>query len=131
MSESTKKCPACGGEVRGRADKKYCDEYCRNVFNNQQYCETHEYVRNINQNLRKNRKILERLLLNHRFMARAPQYRLFSMGFRFQYFTHTYTNRNGQLYYFCYEYGYLLLDKERVLIVKKQPSDEKYPALIR
>ena len=66
MSESTKKCPACGGEVRGRADKKYCDEYCRNVFNNQQYCETHEYVRNINQNLRKNRKILERLLLNHR-----------------------------------------------------------------
>jgi hypothetical protein len=53
------------------------------------------------------------------------------MGFRFQYFTHTYTNRNGQLYYFCYEYGYLLLDKERVLIVKKQPSVEKYPAFIR
>jgi predicted nucleic acid-binding Zn ribbon protein len=108
MTDQERKCLTCQKELKGRSDKKFCNEYCRNVFNN-------------NQNLRKNRKILEGFLRNKHFMARAPQYRLFSQGFRFQFFTHTYTNRQGRQYFFCYEYGYMLLDKERVLIVKRKP----------
>ena len=125
MTEQEKKCLTCQKELRGRSDKKFCNEYCRNVFNNRSYSETNLYVRNINQNLRKNRKILEGFLRDKHFMARAPQYRLFSQGFRFQFFTHTYTNRQGRQYFFCYEYGYMLLDKERVLIVKRKPKTDQ------
>jgi len=125
MTDQERKCLTCQKELKGRSDKKFCNEYCRNVFNNRSYSETNLYVRNINQNLRKNRKILEGFLRNKHFMARAPQYRLFSQGFRFQFFTHTYTNRQGRQYFFCYEYGYMLLDKERVLIVKRKPVTDR------
>ncbi|MBU3743341.1 MAG: hypothetical protein FGM61_02175 [Sediminibacterium sp.] len=131
LSPTIRKCLSCGSIVRGRPDKKYCDESCRNSYNNRYYSESHAYVRNINQNLKKNRTILERLLPKHRLMARAPQYRLYSMGFRFQYYTHTHTNKNGKQYFFCYEYGYLLLDKERVLIVKRPATSEKIAESIR
>lgn len=125
MLDQERKCLTCQKELKGRSDKKFCNEYCRNVFNNRSYSETNLYVRNINQNLRKNRKILEGFLRNKHFMARAPQYRLFSQGFRFQFFTHTYTNRQGRQYFFCYEYGYMLLDKERVLIVKRKTQPDQ------
>lgn len=131
LSSTIRKCLSCGAIVRGRPDKKYCDESCRNSYNNRYYSESHAYVRNINQNLKKNRTILERLLPKQRLMARAPQYRLYSMGFRFQYYTHTHTNKNGKQYFFCYEYGYLLLDKERVLIVKRPTAAEKLTPSIR
>ena len=131
VSPTIRKCLSCGAIVRGRPDKKYCDESCRNSYNYRYHSESHAYVRNINQNLKKNRTILERLLPKQRLMARAPQYRLYSMGFRFQYYTHTHTNKNGKQYFFCYEYGYLLLDKERVLIVKRPATSEIISAKFR
>ncbi|MFN7822301.1 MAG: hypothetical protein ACK5PO_05020 [Bacteroidota bacterium] len=120
MTAEERKCVTCQKPLRGRSDKKFCNEYCRNVYNNRMYSETNSYVRNINQNLRKNRKILQGFLRDKHFMTRAPQYRLFSQGFRFQFFTHTFTNRQGRQYFFCYEYGYMLIDKEKVLIIKRK-----------
>ncbi|MEO7801082.1 MAG: DUF2116 family Zn-ribbon domain-containing protein, partial [Ginsengibacter sp.] len=60
-----KKCLACGKPLRGRVDKKFCDDYCRNNYNNRQKAKgSHSsFVRNINNCLLKNRKILESILL--------------------------------------------------------------------
>ena len=59
-SNETKTCLACGKPLKGRIDKKFCDDYCRNNYNNQQKAKgSHSsYVRNINNTLLKNRKIL-------------------------------------------------------------------------
>ena len=43
------------------------------------------------------------------------------MGFNFDYFTNVFTTKQNNTYRFCYEFGYLLLDGEKVLIVKWQP----------
>uniref|UniRef100_UPI00374D4ADE DUF2116 family Zn-ribbon domain-containing protein n=2 Tax=Ferruginibacter sp. TaxID=1940288 RepID=UPI00374D4ADE len=57
-----KKCLTCGKTIKGRTDKKFCDDYCRNGYNNQLKAGDNNYVRNINNALRKNRRILESLL---------------------------------------------------------------------
>jgi len=42
-------------------------------------------------------------------------------SFNFNYFTHQYKTAKGNTYHFCYDYGYLLLPEEKVLIVNWQP----------
>ena len=58
----TKLCLNCNKPVKGRTDKKFCDDYCRNNYNNQLKSNTINLVRNINNALGKNRRILENLL---------------------------------------------------------------------
>ena len=121
-SHDTKVCLACGKPLKGRIDKKFCDDYCRNSYNNQQKAKGSysSYVRNINNALLKNRKILETLLSNGEETTKANKEKLQRIGFQFKYFTHTFTNKKGNVYYYCYEYGYLPLENDWYLIVKEK-----------
>ena len=116
-----KKCLACGKPLKGRVDKKFCDDYCRNSYNNQQKAKGSysSYVRNINNALLKNRKILETILSDVK-TAKANKEKLQGLGFQFKYITHTYTNKEGSTYLYCYDYGYLPLDNDWYLIVKRK-----------
>ncbi len=118
----TKKCAACGKTLKGRVDKKFCDDYCRNNYNNQQKAKgSHSnYVRNINNSLLKNRKILEGLLPETEDMAKTTHDKLQQKGFVFKYHTHTYKNKKEQVYYFCYDYGYLPLENNWYLLVRRK-----------
>jgi len=75
-------------------------------------------IRNINNILRKNRRILEELIPDE--TAKTTRGRLIEKGFNFQYLTSTYTNRKGMMYYFCYEYGYLPLENDWLFLVKRK-----------
>ena len=120
-----KTCLTCGKTLQGRADKKFCTDYCRNAFNNQLNSNENRYMRAINQHLRKNRRILEGILAPGQRLTKISKKYLLDTGFLFGYFTHTYTNRNGKLFYCCYEYGYFRMEKEVILIVKlKNPSEQ-------
>ncbi len=113
-------CLACGKTVRGRADKKFCNDSCRNLFNNQLKTDANNYVRNINNVLKKNRRILENLLPQQEDTTRIPRDKLLQLGFEFRYNTHIYHNRKGNAYHFCYEYGYLALENNWYLVVKRK-----------
>jgi len=115
---AAKICIACGKPVKGRSDKKFCDDYCRNVYNNDLKADTNNYVRNINNGLRKNRRILQECLLAGDDMAKTTKDKLLHSGFQFKYITHTYTNKKGNIYFFCYDYGYLPLENDWYLVVK-------------
>jgi hypothetical protein len=119
--ETTRCCLQCNKPLKGRADKKFCDDYCRNAYNNRSKLEEHTYVRHVNQVLKKNRRVLEELLGNEG-MAKQPKLNLINKGFQFQFHTHQYKNKNGQVYYFCYEYGFLPLEGDRYLIVKRKEN---------
>lgn len=118
----TRACLYCSKTLKGRIDKKFCDDYCRNNYNNQQKAKgSHSsYVRNINNALLKNRKILESLLPDAEETAKASKEKLMNLGFQFKHLTHIYTTRNGKKYFFCYDYGYLPLDNDWFLIVRKK-----------
>ena len=114
-----KQCKACNKSIKGRTDKKFCDDYCRNTFHNHTKADGNNRVRNINNALRKNRRILQGLLPEKEKMIKTTAEKLFIQGFQFKYKTHSYTNSKGNVYFFCYEYGYLLLENNRYLIVKR------------
>jgi hypothetical protein len=118
----TRVCLACGNILRGRVDKKFCNDYCRNNYNNVQKSKAGQnlLVRNINAALLRNRKVMESILPYNEDTAKAHKDKLQRLGFHFRYFTHLYTTKTGKTYYYCYDYGYLPLDNDWFLIVKKK-----------
>ena len=57
----SKTCPECGDKIVGRIDKKFCSDGCRNAYNNKLNKDGKNLIRNINNRLRKNWRILEAL----------------------------------------------------------------------
>jgi len=113
-------CLACNKAVKGRTDKKFCDDYCRNNYNNELKSNNNNFIRNINNALGKNRRILEGHLAVGEELAKISKDKLLQKGFQFKYITHFYTNKKGNTYFFCYEYGYLPLDNDWYLVVKSK-----------
>ena len=115
-----RKCLSCDKNVIGRADKKFCNDYCRNEYNNAQKADTTNLMRNINAALAKNRRIMQGLFAEGEEIHKVHFDKLQLKGFSLKYFTHTYTNKKGQVYFFCYDTGYLPLENNWFLLVKRK-----------
>ena len=113
-------CLSCDKPLKGRSDKKFCNDYCRAAYNNELKSITNNQMRNINNALSKNRRILEELLPEGEETAKATMQKMIQKGFLFKYVTHLYTTKTGKTYYYCYEYGYLPLDNDWYLIVRRK-----------
>ncbi len=116
----SRQCLCCDKPLRGRTDKKFCDDYCRNSFNNHLKAATYNFVRNVNHALGKNRRILEGLFSEGEDMTKTTKEKLLQKGFLFKYMTHFYNNKKGNTYYFCYDYGYMPLNNEWYLLVRRK-----------
>ena len=112
-----KTCPECGDKIIGRADKKFCSDACRNSYNNRKNSDTKNLMRNINNKLRKNYRILDKL--NPEDKTKTTKNRLVDAGFDFNYFTSIYTTKAGTTYYFVYDQGYLPLEGDFYALVKR------------
>lgn len=115
-----KKCLSCGKNIQGRADKKFCDDYCRNTYNNQVKSHHHQLFKDINAQLKKNRMLLAAKVKPGEETAKCPKKALLQDGYDFKYHTHTYTTKKGSTYQFCYDFGVLELEGEWILIVKNE-----------
>lgn len=115
-------CTYCQKKLSGRSDKKFCDDNCRNQFNNAKNQDDGKYIKFINQILKHNRKVLLQVLGDEEKIKVAKE-KLRILHFEFKYFTHQYITQKGAVYHFCYEFGYLQLDEEKVLVVKRDPKD--------
>jgi predicted nucleic acid-binding Zn ribbon protein len=113
-----KSCQECGDIIHGRADKKFCSDQCRVAFNNRLNSDQNNYVRNVNHALRKNRRLL--LSLYNSGKTKVSRERLMQCGFDFNFFTNQHKTKDGAIYYYCYEHGYLPIDQELYLLVIKQ-----------
>jgi len=108
-------CKNCETEFFGRQDKKFCSDYCRNNYNNRLNSDAYNFVRNINNTLRKNRRILAQL--NPTGKTKVHRDKLMANGFNFNYHTNTYVTKAGKTYYFCYDQGYLELENGILALV--------------
>jgi len=111
-------CLDCGNPLKGRSDKKFCDDGCRNNFNNRLKSDDGILFKKINLILKKNRTILAKL--NPDGKIKVLKKKILAAGFNFDYFTHHYQTQNGNKYIFCYEFGYLALNEEEYLLVKRE-----------
>lgn len=112
-----KKCLECGKVVVGRSDKKYCDVYCRNEYNNRLNSDTSKLIRNVNYILKKNRRVLVRLKKENKI--KCTKERLIAEGFNFSYFTNKMKTSSGAEYYFCYDQGLIELENNYCQLVLK------------
>ncbi|WP_339714798.1 hypothetical protein [Cyclobacterium amurskyense] len=126
MTKRNQYCEDCGNPLSGRSDKRFCDDYCRNHFNNKMKSGSNNLIRNINNALKKNRNILAGILNEENDTAKISREKLLESGFLFKYGTHSYTNKKGNVYIYCYDYGYLKLDQDLILVVrlKNDPLDK-------
>ncbi|MDT0557972.1 hypothetical protein RM697_04905 [Ichthyenterobacterium sp. W332] len=113
-----KKCPECDNDIIGRVDKKFCSDGCRNAYNNRINKDSKNLIRNTNNRLRKNYRILE--VLNPDQKKKVSRSKLIEHGFDFNYFTSIYTTKAGAIYYFVYDQGYLPLEGDYYALVKRE-----------
>jgi hypothetical protein len=121
MDSSNRKCSQCASELKGRIGQRFCSDQCRATHHNLEKLQNRgeQLIKEVNIILRRNRTILRqaspegKTTVNRQVLERA--------GFDFRYFTNLYRTQKGNTYHFCYDYGYLLLPEDKVLIVNQQP----------
>jgi len=118
-------CLECGSKIRGRIDKKFCNDQCRNAYHNRTKSEASALVKQVNRVLWQNRAVMNRLIPEVKGKTTVSRSRLIQEGFDFSYHTHTHTTRNGHTYVFCYEFGYLPLENEVIMLVKREEKEQR------
>lgn len=113
-----KTCLECSVKIVGREDKKFCSDNCRNAYNNKMNKDTTNFMRNINNKLRKNYRILAEL--NTEGKSKATRDKMLNKGFDFEFFTNILQTKTGNTYYFLYDQGYRSLDNDYYMLVKKE-----------
>ena len=98
-------CPVCGKELQGRIDKKYCTPKCKNIAQYEKRLINEQFYLFVDKQLKTNRRILKEFNRAGKATVRAQV--LLDEGFNPKYITHYWKNRKGDVYLFCYEYGFL------------------------
>ncbi len=111
-------CLECGERIQGRSDKKFCSDYCRNSYNNKVNKDSKNLIRNTNNRLRKNYKILSDL--NTKGKTKVVRNTLNNHNFDFTLFTSIYKTKTGNVYYYVYDQGYLQLENDYFLLIKRE-----------
>ena len=112
-----KLCLECNEKIIGREDKKFCSDGCRNAYNNKMNKDQNNLMRNVNNKLRKNYRIL--CELNPDEKTKTTRTKLVSKGFDFDFFTSIYQTKTGNTYYFLYDQGYMSIENDGFVLVKK------------
>lgn len=117
-------CLYCGKELQGRSDKLFCNPHCKSGYHNRKPNSDEAFIRGINKQIRKNRSALRTACPMGKATVRKEF--LKSLGMDFKHLTHTWKNPKGNLYFFCYDYGYMQSnDPEKVIIIQKQDYMDK------
>ena len=121
-----RKCLHCNQVLKGRSDKRFCTSHCKSAYAYALSRSKNEDYHRIDRQLKTNRKILKKLNAFGKSVVRCSS--LHDLGFDPNYFTHYWKNKQGDVYFFCYEFGFKAIRQNEVakyLLVKWQPYMEK------
>jgi hypothetical protein len=117
-----KKCLNCKEIIIGRSDKLFCDVYCKSsYYYKKKQSEKKSLYEIIDKQLKTNRKLLKSFNKAGKAVVRKEE--LIAEGFSPKYFTHFWKNKKGDVYLFCYEFGYLAKNengRSKYVLVKWQ-----------
>lgn len=114
-----KNCLHCGDKIQGRMDKKFCSDACRNIYHYHSNNAPINYVRNVVNALKRNRRILSELNTGPEGKTKVHRDKLIERGFNFVYHTNVHRTRTGNTYVFCFEHGYLELSENWYVVVSR------------
>lgn len=110
-------CEYCEKKLTGRAGQRFCSDNCRNNYNNSLNRDYVNAMRNINNQLRRNRRILQSISGN------VSKSDLQKLGFDFN--LHT-SIKDGVTY--CYDYGYEVIKNDVIVTNSKEKTRESKQA---
>lgn len=115
-------CRVCDKLLTGRKHQKFCGGECRTHYHNQISLNGNKspYVRNINHALLRNRQILASVIPAGEEYARISKEKLEKLRFNFKYQTHIHESKEGRVFFYCYDCGYLPLENDWYLLVKRK-----------
>jgi hypothetical protein len=116
-------CNHCGAPLNGRRGKRFCKPACRSQYNNILNQTANNTIRNTNNVLARNRRILERELVDGQSSVKISKDNLLFKGFNFKYLTHKGQAKTGKIYTYCYEFGYMALEDDLFLIVREKETE--------
>lgn len=120
-------CLRCGEEMEGRIDKLFCDTHCKSIYHyEKKKADKYSLFKRIDLQLKQNRKLLKHY--NQAGKATIRKEILIDAGFNPNYFTNYWKNQKGEVYLFCYEYGFLSITERNIpkyVLVKWQKYMEK------
>jgi len=104
-------CLYCKTEIKGRSDKLFCTPYCKSSYHYEKSKkkESSLYVK-VDKQLKTNRRILKQY--NKSGLSTVKKSVLDGEGFNPRYFTNYWKNSKGQVYLFCYEFGFMEIKKD-------------------
>lgn len=111
-------CLQCQKPIQaGRADRKFCNDGCKNEYHNRERAREYSNTSHVISRLKQNRRILEGLLGERpeMFLTRDV---LAKYGFDFDFHTHRHVSAQGNTFLLCFNFGYRVMDGQRVKIVK-------------
>ena len=118
---NSRQCLECNDPITGRSDKRFCGDQCRNVYNKREKREHKRNIYKVNRRLLHNYRILENL--NKGDKTKVSHKKLINATFSFSYITSIYRTETGKTYYFVYDQGYLPLNNDWYVLVKRQNWD--------
>ena len=114
--------------MKGRSDKVYCSVECRTVRQYERRLDNEQFFIAVDKQLKTNRKVLKRH--NPSGYTTIRREVLLKEGFNPNFFTHYWKNQKGEVYLFCFDFGFRKLDqdgKEKYLLVTWQDYMGKGP----
>lgn len=111
---SGQQCRFCGSRLKGRIDKKFCNDSCRTMYHNHQSVAP-MHVREINQVLMQNRRIILDLLGENK-LIKIRRNELIAQGFNPRFFTETRLQSDSSVIHYCYESGFMEIGSSSFLL---------------
>ncbi|MSP65987.1 MAG: hypothetical protein EXR22_04565 [Flavobacteriaceae bacterium] len=110
-------CLNCGLPVFGRADKKYCDDYCRNDFHNSQAVTNSKLTRSSHKKLRRNYEILNGVI--DAGVCEIAKDELLVYGFNTKAMTELDLREDGTMLYGIYDIQYFEKANRMIEVYRK------------
>ncbi len=110
-----RQCKTGNDLIRGRSDKIFCSDHCRTHWHNARNRDIYNHIRNVNNALRRNRRILYNCLAEKIKPSRSY---LTLLGFDFSVFTGLSISLDDQPVYICYDIGFSIAPDHSVSIIE-------------
>ncbi len=113
-------CKECGKELRGRSDKKFCSDMCRNSFHNKKRRTDNIRIAEVNKILLRNNRIFNKYISENEVFININQ--ALDEGVDLTHFTSIQINPSGETCFVCYDTGFVIKSRNMIKITKMSNS---------
>lgn len=115
-----RKCKHCGNPLQGRSDKVFCSVKCKNDSNYAKRNGKNSIIEEVDGILHRNHDILTQIFQGEKSnKIKVPRLLLDKMGFKFNYHTGIYTNRQEKTYHYIYDFAWMEFSMQEILLIRR------------